>query len=391
MHYVRRQFTSRSLILLYVAALLALSSSVVLGTLPVGAQLGCNPGGGNNAKSVEFANLGATAVDVKWLNFQCGETFYRTVPGGQSYVQQTYVSHLWRFYEVGTGRLLKEERIADQTRIEFGETAVPVATQPAATPTATTPTTPPSTTVSVAVNAVPTFPGSGAQRTRPNGKQTCDPGGGNNKKDVTFKNLTPNTIEVWWVGFDCLEHLYATVPAGSQYLQQTFVTHRWRFYEAPSGAASKLLCGLAPPDKECLHGTEPSGGSVVYKEDVIGTQEAIEVSLPKIFDSALQPVVKAKASGANAVVFTWTVPAVSTATCVSISATVRKGSVEATRSEACLAIPANRSVIMSATVVVDAARVKKLKLTKAPLTYSAKVSLVVGPSGAVGLPGAVSG
>jgi hypothetical protein len=353
-------------------------------TTPAHAQ-NCDPGGGNNARSVEFANLGSTSVEVRWVNFQCGETLYTTVRGGASYVQQTFQSHLWRFYEVGTGRLLKEERIAAQTRIDFGDPAA-AAPKPVATPSPTTATEPPTTTPA---NPVPVFPGAGAQKVRsPNGGQ-CAPGGGNQKKDVTFKNATSETIEVWWVTFDCTEKQYATMPPGSQYVQQTYVSHQWRFYEAPGGSVSKALCGATPADPQCFFFSSPSGGSALYKTDtILAATDTIEIVLPPKFDPKWKPVLKAKTSGANTVIFSWAIPAGAPGTCYSFTALVKKGTVEQLRPQACVPIPSG-SASMSVSVVVDPAKVTKLRQTKAPLTYSATAALeVTEPGGrATGLPG----
>jgi hypothetical protein len=373
-----------------ILVLVASFGSVAIGALntSVSAQ-SCDPGGGNNARSVEFANLGSTSVEVRWVNFQCGETPYTTVRGGTSYVQQTFQSHLWRFYEVGTGRLLKEERIAAQTRIEFGDPPS-AAPKPAALPTATSaPTEPPTT---AAANPIPVFPGAGAQIVRgsPVGLR-CSPGGGNQKKDVTFKNATAETIEVWWVTFDCTEKQYATMPPGSQYVQQTYISHQWRFYEASGGSVSKMLCNSVPADSQCINPSLPLGSSALYKTDIIlPTTDLIVIGLPPKFDPKWKPVLKAKISGSNTVIFSWVVPAGAPGGCYMFSALVKKGTVEQPKPQACIAIPSNSST-MAVSVVVDPAKVTKLRQTKLPLTYSASAALAFDePDGqATGLPGTI--
>ena len=125
--------------LLAVVALIGigLATNISMGIPSAAAQ--CDPGGGTNGVEVTFANVGAVAVDVLWVNFQCGETLYTTVGPNREYNQRTFVSHLWRFKEVGTGNLVKEERIAGQTRIEFGtpsSTTTPVPGQAVPTPVA---------------------------------------------------------------------------------------------------------------------------------------------------------------------------------------------------------------------------------------------------------------
>ncbi len=371
--------------------LVATFGSVAIGAsnTSVSAQ-SCDPGGGNNARSVEFANLGSTSVEVRWVNFQCVETLYITVRGGTSYVQQTFQSHLWRFYEVSTARLLKEERIAAQTRIEFGDPPA-AAPKPAAVPSATpAPTEPPTTALA---NPVPVFPGAGAQIVRgsPVGQQ-CSPGGGNQKKDVTFKNATAETIEVWWVTFDCTEKQYATMPPGSQYVQQTYVSHQWRFYEAPGGSVSRVLCALVPADSQCFNPGPPPGGSALYKTDIIlPTTDLIEISLPPKFDPKWKPALKAKTSGANKVIFSWAVPAGAPGVCYMFSALVKKATVEQPKPQACIPIPSGAQT-MSVTVVLDPAKVTSLRQTKQPLTYSASAALAFAEPGGqtTGLPGTIA-
>ena len=382
----RRTYGWRLGVVLVVLA--AALMSVGTGTFGSSAMAqGCDPGGGNNARAVEFANLGSTSVEARWVNFQCSETLYTTVRGGTSYVQQTFQSHLWRFYEVGTGRLLKEERIAAQTRIEFGD-PVAAAPKPVAAPASTTPAEPPSTTTA---NPVSVFPGAGAQKVRaPSGGQ-CSPGGGNQKKDVTFKNATSESIEVWWVTFDCTEKQYATMPPGSQYVQQTYISHQWRFYEAPGGSVSKVLCGATPADPQCFFPGPPPGGSALYKTDtILAATDIIEVGLPPKFDPKWKPILKAKTSGTNTVIFSWSVPTGAPGACYNFSALVKKGTVEQPRPQACIPIPSGGTT-MSVSVVVDPAKVTKLRQTKAPLTYSATAALEVTDSGgrATGLPGTI--
>jgi hypothetical protein len=150
---------------LLASLLTALLFVMVSPSVPVAnAQVGCDPGGGTDATSVVFANLGPTQVQVQWVNFQCGETLYKTMNGFESYSQQTFRSHLWRFREVGTGVLLKEERIASQTRIEFGVPPAPSSLAPSS-PTSVS-VTPAPTTVSVATPPV-SVPGSGCVITAP--------------------------------------------------------------------------------------------------------------------------------------------------------------------------------------------------------------------------------
>jgi hypothetical protein len=44
---------------------------------------------------IRFINRTAHAVHVYWLNYQGKRVLYQTLGPGQSYVQQTYLTHLW--------------------------------------------------------------------------------------------------------------------------------------------------------------------------------------------------------------------------------------------------------------------------------------------------------
>ncbi len=363
------------------ASLAAVGMSLLTaGPTPASAQA-CDPGGGFNARTVEFANVGTTSVEARWVNFQCGETFYSTVRGGGSYLQQTYVSHLWRFYEVGTGKLLKEERIGSQTRIEFGDPSSVTTTQPAAAPT---------TVAAALANPTPVFPGAGNQRTRL-GNGPCTPGGGTDRADVTFRNKGTTTVEVWWVNFQCGETLYATLPAGAEYVQQTYKTHQWKFYEAPAGPASTTLCTVVqPPSSACLRANEPGGGSVLYQTDTIGGQTIVDINTPPPLDAAWQPKLKATVSGTR-VTFRWAVTA-GAGSCVLVRAEVRKGTVAQQRNEQCMPVGiggAESSLVLT----LDPALIKRQRQSAKPVTYVAQVTLLLDGAhgGAPGLPAVVRG
>ncbi|GAC1566086.1 MAG: hypothetical protein NVS2B2_38340 [Ktedonobacteraceae bacterium] len=46
--------------------------------------------------SIAFNNFSSSVVDTYWVNFQGDEVHYNQLGPGQSYSQQTYVSHPWR-------------------------------------------------------------------------------------------------------------------------------------------------------------------------------------------------------------------------------------------------------------------------------------------------------
>ena len=50
---------------------------------------------GTVSTSIEFLNRTSESVTVYWLNYQGTRVFYNTLDAGQSYVQQTYLTHPW--------------------------------------------------------------------------------------------------------------------------------------------------------------------------------------------------------------------------------------------------------------------------------------------------------
>ncbi len=56
----------------------------------------------------------------------------------------------------------------------------------------------------------------------------CSPRAGA-KTMVVFQNGYPERdLELFWVGFDCVERSYGTITAGSSLSQSTYVGHVWR-------------------------------------------------------------------------------------------------------------------------------------------------------------------
>jgi len=44
---------------------------------------------------------------------------------------------------------------------------------------------------------------------------------------ITFVNNTDNTISTYWIDYQGARKFYASVPPGSSYIQETYVTHPW--------------------------------------------------------------------------------------------------------------------------------------------------------------------
>jgi hypothetical protein len=59
----------------------------------------------------------------------------------------------------------------------------------------------------------------------------CSTGGGRSTY-LRFVNLTWRTVKVYWVDYNCNEHLYKSLGAYRSYWQQTHGGHMWRVYDS---------------------------------------------------------------------------------------------------------------------------------------------------------------
>ncbi len=147
----------------------------------------CNGSDSTNGRSARFHNYGVTPVRARWLNFDCTETSYGVIEPGQTLIQPTYLTHVWRFYEQTSEVLLAETRISDlNVDAEFGRKVAP----------------------------------------------TCNASHSFLPVTVNFVNLGDFPVEPRWLNYDCTETSYAVIPARSANAQATFKTHLWRFYLA---------------------------------------------------------------------------------------------------------------------------------------------------------------
>lgn len=174
----------------------------------------CNGSQGENEITVRFHNFGVTPVRPRWLNYECTEANYPTIEPGQTIVQRTSLTHVWRFYESVSNVLLAETRISVAgSTIEFGRKVAP----------------------------------------------TCNESHSFLPVTVSFLNLGDFPVEPRWLNYDCTETPYAVIPPHSSSTQATFKTHLWRFYlagtetrigEARISSASSVAFGRflpAPP------------------------------------------------------------------------------------------------------------------------------------------------
>jgi hypothetical protein len=152
-----------------------------------------------------FVNVGPIAAESRWVNYQCTEELYQTITGFGEGRQQAYAGSLWRFYEVGTNRLLTSYRSPSSgpVRFEFGD---PFSTGGSGT-------------------------GTGS------GSSICDPGFSTliDPVTVTFENRGVTSVEARWVNYQCNEVVLQTVIGLASQTQSTFSSHLWRFYEVGTG------------------------------------------------------------------------------------------------------------------------------------------------------------
>ena len=67
----------------------------------------CSPPS-TNLVNTTFFNSSVQTIDIYWVDFSCRLVLYRNLSPGQSYIQQTYVGHLWEFRDSFTGQLMAD-------------------------------------------------------------------------------------------------------------------------------------------------------------------------------------------------------------------------------------------------------------------------------------------
>jgi hypothetical protein len=72
-----------------------------LPTLPAGTEPSLQSTAHGAPTQIAFVNKRSVPVTVSWLNGEGKLVEYRTLGGGEQYVQQTYVGHLWVVSNVG--------------------------------------------------------------------------------------------------------------------------------------------------------------------------------------------------------------------------------------------------------------------------------------------------
>jgi hypothetical protein len=54
--------------------------------------------------------------------------------------------------------------------------------------------------------------------------------------EIRFINVRLTPVSLVWIGGDGAEHFYATIQPGQEWVQPTFVTHRWLVKDNRDGA-----------------------------------------------------------------------------------------------------------------------------------------------------------
>jgi hypothetical protein len=116
------------------------------------ATLTCSPPS-TNSVTTTFFNSSARAINVYWFDLSCRINLTRTLNPGDSYIQNTYIGHLWQFRDAGNQFWLANYVVSaanEVVDVSTGRTSVATATSTStrtatATVTATPPPPPPTT------------------------------------------------------------------------------------------------------------------------------------------------------------------------------------------------------------------------------------------------------
>jgi hypothetical protein len=68
----------------------------------------CSTAGVTHAELMVHNTCGALTIEMFWVNYQCAEMTYGTVAPGQTFVNNSWVSHPWRLRDAATHALLRE-------------------------------------------------------------------------------------------------------------------------------------------------------------------------------------------------------------------------------------------------------------------------------------------
>ena len=69
----------------------------------------CSPASVAAPVTVTFENhTTATSIDLTWVDPQCHESLYTTIPPQMGYRQATYAGHVWRLRDQASQALLRE-------------------------------------------------------------------------------------------------------------------------------------------------------------------------------------------------------------------------------------------------------------------------------------------
>jgi hypothetical protein len=148
----------------------------------------CTPNVKTDPVNLTFVNYTSRSVTVYWVDSNCMETSYKTLAAGESYVQPTFVGHVWRVRDTA----LLSTKIIEFAAQDTHDIVVPV--------------------------------GSFAPL---NDKLGCTPNVKTDAITLTFVNYTSRPVGVYWSGFDCTEKLYQQLAPGQSFDQPTYLGHVW--------------------------------------------------------------------------------------------------------------------------------------------------------------------
>ena|SRR3990167_633976 len=87
-------------------------------------------GSGDKIVHLNFSNNCPFPLSVYWIDYNGNKTFYKTLPPGGSYEQQTYATHPWLFIgnkyneEIPLGVYFPRNDTPDDTVISITETSI---------------------------------------------------------------------------------------------------------------------------------------------------------------------------------------------------------------------------------------------------------------------------
>ncbi|KAJ3107088.1 hypothetical protein HDU96_008012 [Phlyctochytrium bullatum] len=155
-------------------------------------------------------------VEMFWVDWDGMETLYETLKNDQTFEQQTFATHAWKFVGVDSGKVIGYHRAIEQkqTLTLKGEDIIEVTVTSSSAPATEVE----SSDADVNSAATPL-------KSTGSGPETF----------LTFVNRTGENVEVFWVDWEGKEISYLNLNNDQIYKQQTYATHAWKFVGVDSG------------------------------------------------------------------------------------------------------------------------------------------------------------